>query len=274
MRGDFLKSFATGFAMLGIVLLALSGGTILGKYYTRALQGWELNPARQAGTGAKAVTADKEGRRLKMDPVAFYFVQTGVFSDRAGAEAGAEELLKAGLKPYIGQQAPFRVFVGVFGDRDSAVKFQGHLREQGAGGFIQTLVLNNREISLNAGGKKTADDLQLLLEDYTSWFQDNAGLWRQTSMTDGDQKAFAARLEKVMKTFHRLPGHLGGQISDQGFREKLDQLYKSTGQYIVQLEKLKKSGTEVDFRDAQRQFTSVIENYSSFIRQIDNLSKT
>jgi hypothetical protein len=274
MRGDFLKSFATGFAMLGIILLALSGGTILGKYYTRVLQGWEINPDRQAGTGAKAVTAVKEGRRLKMNPVAFYFVQTGVFSDRAGAEAGAAELVKAGLKPYIGQQAPFRVFVGVFGDRDSAVKYQGDLREQGAGGFIQTLVLNNREISLNTDSKRTAEDLQLLLEDYTSWFQDNAILWRQTSVTDGDQKDFTVRLEKVIKTFHRLPGHLGGQIPDQGFREKLEQLYKSTGQYIGQLEKLKKSGTEADFREAQRQFTNVIENYSSFIRQIDNLSKT
>ncbi|TLN00004.1 SPOR domain-containing protein, partial [bacterium] len=241
MRGDFLKSFATGFAMLGIVLLALSGGTVLGKYYTRVLQNWQVNPDRQAVTGTTAVTADKEVRTLKLNPVAFYFVQNGVFSDLAGAEAGAAELVKTGLQPYTCREAPFRVFVGVFGDRDSAVKFQGQLREQGIGGFIQTIVLNSREITLSTGSKKTADDLRGLLEDYTAWFQDNAGLWRQGGITDGDQKAFSVRMEKVISTFHRLPGHLGGQIADQGFREKLEILYNSTGKYISQLEKLKKS---------------------------------
>lgn len=274
MRGDFLKSFATGFAMLGIALLALSGGTILGKYYTRVVQGWEINQAHRTGSGITAVTADPKAGTLKMNPVAFYFVQTGVFSDQAGAEAGAAELTKAGLKPYIGQQAPYRVFVGVFGDRESAVKLQGRLKEQGIGGFIQTVVLNNREIIVNAGSKKTVQDLQLLLEDYTGWFQGNAELWRSVSAVDGDPMVFNARLDKVIKTFHRLPGHLGGQVADQDFREKMDALYNSTGRYIEQLETLKKSGDETNFREAQREFTGVIENYSEFIRQLENLSKT
>jgi len=273
MRGDFLKNIATGFAMLGIVLMALSGGTILGKYYTGVLQEWGLN---QAGVkpGAAPVITKKEGQVIKLNPVAFYFVQAGVFSDRTGAEEGAAALTAAGYRSYIGRQAPYRVFVGVFGDRDSAVKFQGQLKEQGFGGFIQTVVLNNREITVSAGSRQTAKDLQLLLEDYTGWFQDNAGLWRPVSMTDGDQKVFMTQIEKVIKIFHRLPGHLGGQVADQGFREKLDALYNSTGQYIAQLETVKKSGAEPDFREAQRQFTRVIENYSEFIHQIENISKT
>lgn len=274
MRGDLLKRFATGFAMLGIALLALSGGTILGKYYTSALQGWETNLARQQGSETTAAVTDRKAEILKMNPVAFYFVQTGVFSEQAGAEAGAAEPAKAGLKPYVGRQAPYRVFVGVFGDRESAVKYQGQLKEQGIGGFIQTVVLNSREITLNTGSPKTAKDLQLLLEDYTGWFQGNAELWRSLSVTDGDPAVFNARLDKVILAFRRLPGHLGGQVADQGFRQKLDALYSSSGKYIEKLETLKKSGGEADFWDAQREFTGVIENYSDFFRQLESLSKT
>lgn len=273
MRGDFLKSFATGFAMLGIVLLALSGGMLLGKYYTGALQEWGPDRPRQAGPGAKAVIAE-EARNLIMEPVAFYFVQAGVFSDRAGAEAGTADLVKAGFRPYIGQQPPYRVFVGVFGDRDSAVKFQGQLKEQGFGGFIQTVVLHNRDIVVTTGSAQAAKDLELFLADYTVWFQANAGLWQRVSMTDGDPQTFAAQTEKVIKVFHRLPGHLGGQIADLSFREKLDTLYNVTGKYVSQLENLKKNGDEKKFREAQRQFIEVIENYSLFLRELSNISKT
>lgn len=272
MRRDFLKSFATGFAMLGIVLLALSGGSLLGKYYTRVLQNWEVNRARPAGTAA--VTAEKKSRTLKINPVAFYFVQTGVFSDRPGAEAGTADLVKTGFKPYIGQQAPFRVFLGVFGDRESAVKFQTKLKEQGIGGFIQTIVLNSREITVEAPNLKAAQDLQLLLEDYTAWFLDNTGLWRPVSATDGDRKAFNDQADKVIKSFHRLPGHLGGQIADQGFRERLDALYNSAGRYVEQLKNLQKTGDEAGFRESQKKFTEVIENYYLFTRQLENIAKT
>lgn len=272
MQGDFLKKFATGFAMLGIVLMALSGGSLLGKYYTRVLQGWEINRSRPAGTAA--VTAEKNSRTLNMNPVAFYFVQTGVFSDHSAAEAGTADLIAAGYKPYIGQQAPFRVFLGVFGNRESAVEFQARLKEKGIGGFIQTVVLNNREITVNAQSLKTLEDLQMLLGDYTEWLTDNAALWQMVSAADGDRKVFNERADKVIRTFQKLPGHLSGQIADQGFRERLSVLYSSTGNYVEQLKTLQKTGRESDFQLTQRQFNEVIENYSLFVRQLDNISKT
>jgi hypothetical protein len=273
MRGDMLKNFATGFAMLGIVLLALSGGTILGKYYTGVLQEWGSDRARVNGSGITAVTATSQGLSLKLEPVAFYFVQTGVFSDQVGAEAGAAELTKAGLRPYIGRQAPYRVYLGAFGDRNSAVTFRGRLKEKGIGGFIQTVVLNNREITINVNSK-TAGDLQLLLDDYTGWLAENGAMWQRISITDGAPGVFTGQLEKVVKSYRGLPGHLGGQVADLGFREKIDALYNSTGSYITQLETLKISGAETDFWEAQRRFTEVIENYSEFLRQLGNLNKS
>ena len=155
------------FAVFAVVYIVMAGRT--GKAISNTLSGTqsaqetvlEATAAPQTTKTAQVMIAQE----VTFDRLDFYALQTGAYSEMEAAQEAAQTVQAGSGAGYIHQDVLYRVFAGIYFERDEAENVKKQLAEQGVDSYIYAGGTGRVELSVTA----TAARASALSNAYTTW---------------------------------------------------------------------------------------------------------
>lgn len=212
--------------MLSIVAISLAFSYVLGKYYLHnVVKGYPVSK-----TVYRKVYYQVAIKKIRLQPLSVYTLQTGVFTDTNGAKQFANSLKMKGLRPFISPQPPYKVFVFAAPTREKIEVLKKHTSEEA---FIVNDILNNVEVEVRADeqfwleflpkfAQLFSETLNILSENSSTNDVTTAIKWRRMAQELRKEKKNNAQklpVDELALDFETLAEHLSAErltIQDKG----------------------------------------------------------
>lgn len=159
-------------------------------------------------TEATPVTAPAS-REVSVAPVMLYGVQLGVFSNAENAQVFVQELNSADIAGAVVQVDGYRVWTGMFVDRDSARQLAEQLQALGYEAFVTERRIGY-DVLLQGSSAETLDILADAIARLPGYMWETAAMWSPGSGVSADTPLME-RLRETAGTLDRLPDSAGHQ---------------------------------------------------------------
>lgn len=260
--------------VLAVSAVAMGGAFYLGKLYLTIIREGSVSQSISVNSGSvQSVAAQSQQKMLLLTPVPVYFLQVGVFTDLKGAQDAVKPLVELRYKPYVTESAPYKIWIGVYKNRDDAEVVKKQLRDKGYGSFTGSVVVNGTNLRYSKGSEAFVKDVVPVLELYTDWLKQNLEVFdvssiealdwtkidKQSSVASSVYKNLASR--QVISNSQQINGYFLG-------------LQGAAGDFALRLEALRKQRNQDNFAQLQNQLLRFTDKYLKLLQEIDNISKT
>lgn len=269
--------FRLGVALIALSLTAFaaSGAFYLGKLYLDIVrEGSMANSKKVFSRNTTSVTARDKSKILLLNPVPVYFLQVGVFSDLQGAQAAAEPLIKLGYSPYITQSAPYKLWLGVYKNREDTETDKGLLNDKGFGSFTGALVVNGSNLRYGKGSEAFIKEISPVLDTYTLWLKENLEIFHADTVEKLNWNQIQKQATVIDKVYNKVNANRNIRTNSETVNLRLGSIEDNIGGYKQQLEAFNNDKSRETYSLLQSKLLRVIDNYQLLLLEIDNISKT
>lgn len=268
--------FGRWFCIIMVGWLAVIGGIYLGRFCLGVVrQGTVPNSTMVSVKTYEPVTAPGDGKALMLNPIPVYYLQVGVYSDLVGAEEAAKPLRALGYNPYITQNAPFRLWLGVYQKRADTELVKQQLKDKGFGSFTASSVINGANLRYNKSAETFIQGISPVLDEYTVWLKENLVLFGTDSIARLNWEQVDQQLTVLDKVYNELltSGRELNTNSPQ-MNRSFTALLSTVEEYQSELQNFRRQKDRQSFDALQYGLLKFIDNYLLLWEEINNISKT
>ncbi|NMA01646.1 MAG: SPOR domain-containing protein, partial [Clostridia bacterium] len=132
---NFKKACTMAILAVVIIFGSLLFGQILGGYYIYSLL-FSDNLSETDISEQQPLPNPEKIMILRLEPITFNTLQIGIYSDGKEAQKVVNDLVQMGIRPYATAKAPYKIWVGCFGEKRTGTPLENQLREQGYEVFL------------------------------------------------------------------------------------------------------------------------------------------
>ncbi len=259
---------------LAVTAVSVAGAYLLGETFIRIIsEGKPSESTKVTANDSRPVTVSEKKSSILLEPVPLYYLQVGVYSDRAGAEEAAKPLRDLGYNPYITENPPYRIWVGVFRERKDTEQLKQALREQGYGSYTGAVVINGENLRYGKGRELFINEISPILEAYTQWLKESLAILPAGSIeVAGLESSRLTVLEEAYERTKLLASEAksNSELMNTRFRD----VNASIENFHSQLNEFKELNDPGKIVSLQYKLLEFIDNYLLLWQEINNISKT
>lgn len=200
-------------ASLFFVLLAIGSSILLGSLYINILAKGSKSDGSFGAKEVLTIQGKNNKTVFKIDSYPVYFLQAGVYSDLKGAQKSVEYLKGQGFQAYPSKISPFKVYLGIYLDREAAIEAQKNLDVKNISSYISSYVMNGSDLFLPE--QKDIKDPDQLLKQLNEWNKTNISFFEKkfenVSKDDVNKlniksQQFIKSMESTLPNMDKAPG--------------------------------------------------------------------
>lgn len=276
MRRRIGLNFGAALAVLLVIAAAVGSSYFLGKLYLGIIKEGVVPKSTKVGSGeAKSVVAQDEQKRLFLNPIPVYYLQAGVYSDMEGAKQALTPFEELGYIPYITQQSPHKIWIGVYQKREDTESIKLQLREKEYSSFTGSTVINGGSLLYGKGSEAFINQVSPVLELYTAWLAENLPLFQgsdteRLNWTEIEKQISVA--ERVYLKLKDIVPHVNS--NSESINHGFGELWDTVERYNEKLNVLRKQRNSEAYYALQYELLSFVDKYHFLWKEISNVSKT
>lgn len=207
-----------------IIFGSLLFGQILGGYYIYSLL-FSDNPP-ETEISEKEVNPNLEKVMvLRLEPMTFNTLQIGIYSDVEEAQKAVNDLVQMGIRPYVTAKAPYKIWVGCFGEKKTGTPVELQLKEKGYEVFIGQGLINDRALKFKENNIFIKDRFAPLLREYNLIFNNSLKMFKSPGAEEYNWETWGNminKMQKDIKTTILLTDQIMGLEESKPFNEGLE----------------------------------------------------
>ena len=221
---NFKKACTMAILAVVIIFGSLLFGQILGGYYIYSLlfsdNLSEINISEQ-----QPLPNPEKIMILRLEPITFNTLQIGIYSDGKEAQKVVNDLVQMGIRPYATAKAPYKIWVGCFGEKRTGTPLENQLREQGYEVFLGQGLINDRALKFKEKDTFIKDSFAPLLREYNLLLNNSLKMFKSPQVAEYNWETWGDMINKMqmdIKTIILLTDQVMSKEESMPFNQGLE----------------------------------------------------
>ncbi|MFZ5942747.1 MAG: SPOR domain-containing protein [Bacillota bacterium] len=243
-------------------------GQLLGGYYIyNLLLGDNLPQVASKQVKIPAPPVEKK-MVLRLEPIDFYTIQVGVFSDVRSAQATIDRLVTLGFRPSVSSDAPYKIWLGCFSQRAEGKELEQSLQKAGFEAFIGKGLINDRALKFFSSNLYMKEKLAPALGKFDIAFNHSLKMFQSPKISTYELEIWEDMLKRLQDEVNESIKAIDGVLvlaESREFENELVKVKEKAVSYNDSLGALLKNKSDKGVLYSQSYLLELIGAYHSLI---------